>query len=124
MPQPTRRACSESNKQDCERDRVPNALSVLRKRLHYEVKDVAKLVGCDPSDVSSYENGWVVPQLMRAYDLAASLRTSVEELYPEIAITRREVIEARREPITDKVNQRLAKTQPRSAAPDPLASDA
>ena len=123
MPQSTRRACSESSRQDCERDRVPNAMSMLRKRLHYEAKDVAQLVNCDPSDVSSYENGWVVPTLIRALDLAAALRSSVDELYPEIAITRRDIVSARREPITEKVQQRMQGTRTGTETPAPPASD-
>lgn len=106
--------------------RIPNALRQLRKRLHgdFQVRDVAKLIGCDPSDISTYEHGWVLPSLRRAFDLAAALCTNVEGLYPELAFCHRRTVNCRRERVLQGVEKRggprvLAPGQAVRMAPEP-----
>lgn len=82
--------------------RIPNALAKLRKQLHYRAADLAKQVGCDRADISKYEQGWTMPTLCRAFDLASALSTNVEQLYPEMALLRKEQVNARREGINQE----------------------
>lgn len=90
--------------------RIPNAVRQLRKRLHgdFQIRDVAEMVDCDPSDISTYEHGWVMPSLRRALDLAAALATNVEGLYPELAFSRRKAVNRRRERVFERVEKRNA----------------
>lgn len=79
------------------RDRIANAYTILRRRQKFTIRQVARLVECHPSDISKYENGWKMPTLIRALDLAAALGADVEQLYPEISATRGALVNQRRE---------------------------
>lgn len=63
----------------------PNQLKKYRKRVHFKLHEVAKLIGISNSGhLCEYEKSKKLPNLVNALYLSAALGTPVEVLYSEL----------------------------------------
>lgn len=77
------------------RREYPNRLEMYRRRMGFDVRHVARLLGhADPSSVLSYERGVRLPSLVNAFGLGIILRVPVEFLFPALYEAMRDSIRA------------------------------
>jgi transcriptional regulator with XRE-family HTH domain len=68
-----------------EKGRYPNKLKLFRHSKGYSRKKVARMVGlADPSQLSKWERGIVIPNLLQVLLLARIYQTHPHELFDEL----------------------------------------
>jgi transcriptional regulator with XRE-family HTH domain len=68
-----------------EKGRYPNKLKHFRHSKSYSRKKVARMVGlADPSQLSKWERGVVLPNLMQVFLLAQIYQTHPHELFDDL----------------------------------------